>query len=173
MPIDPGLRALIQRQQSAGFPGLAGSEMHATIKISAQLLNEAVSGFLAAKSTPIRSLTVSPHVGNRIDLRVDAAKAFIPTINLTLVVDRQPQLPADPVVVLRLTGGAAMLRLAAPMISAFLPPGIRLDGERLLVDLRTVLQPYDPGGILDLAREIEVATLDGAVVLFIHAAVAA
>ena len=49
MPIDPGLRALIDRQQAAGFPGLAGSEMHATIKISAQLLNEAVSGFLAAK----------------------------------------------------------------------------------------------------------------------------
>jgi len=171
MPIDPGLRALIDRQQAAGFPGLAGSEMHATIKISAQLLNEAVSGFLAAKSTPIRSLTVSPHAGNRIDVRVDVAKAFIPTLNLTLVVDRQPQLPADPVLVLRFTGAAAMLRLAGPMLSAFLPPGIRLDGDRLLVDLRAVLQPYDPGRILDLAREIEVATLDGAMVLFVHASV--
>jgi len=64
-----------------------------------------------------------------------------------------------------------MLRLAGPMLSAFLPPGIRLDGDRLLVDLRAVLQPYDPGRILDLAREIEVATLDGAMVLFVHASV--
>lgn len=171
MPIDPGLRALIDRQQAAGFPGLAGSEMHATIKISAQLLNEAVSGFLAAKPTPIRSLTVSPHAGNRIDLRVDVAKAFIPTINLTLVVDRQPQFPADPILVLRFTSGAALLRLAGSMLSAFLPPGTRLDGERLLVDLRVLLEPYDPGRILELAREVEVATLDGAVVLFVHASV--
>ena len=171
MPIDPGLRALIDRQQAAGFPGLAGSEMHATIKISAQLLNEAVSGFLAAKAAPIRSVTVFPHVGNRIDVRVETAKPFIPAITLTLVVDRQPQLPADPVLVLRFTGAAAMLRLAGPMLSGFLPPGIRLDGDRLLVDLRAVLQPYDPGGLLAFAREIEVATLDGALVLFIHAGV--
>jgi len=171
MPIDPGLRALIDRQQAAGFPGLAGSEMHATIKISAQLLNEAVSGLLAAKPTPIRSLTVSPHADNRIDVRVDVAKAFIPTLNLTLVVDRPPQLPADPVLVLRFTSGAGMLRLAGPMLSAFLPPGIRLDGDRLLVDLRAILQPYDPGRIFELAREIEVATIDGAMVLFVHASV--
>jgi hypothetical protein len=172
MPIDPKLRALVERQHAAGFPGLAGSEMHATIRISAQLLNEAIAGYIGSGSSPIRELTVAPHVGNRIDIRVDPTRVFIPTIGLTVVIDRQPQLPADPVLVLRLTGGGVMLRLAAPAIAGFLPPGIRLDGERVLVDLRTLLQPSDQARLLDLAREIEVATLDGALVLFIHAAVA-
>lgn len=173
--MDPGLRALIERQQAGGFPGLAGSEMHATIRISAQLLNEAIAGYLGSGSPPIRSLTVSPRVGSRIDVRIDPGRPFIPTFTVTLVIDRQPQLPADPVLVLRLTGAAAMLRLAGPVVGnlARLPPGVRLDGERLLVDIRTLLQPYDPGRLGELAREIEVATLDGAVVLFVHAAVAA
>ena len=172
--MDPGLHALIQRQQAAGFPGLAGSEMHATIRISAQLLNEAIAGYLGSVSAPIRGLTVSPHAGNRIEVRIDPGRAFLPTITLTLVIDRQPQLPADPVLVLRLTGGAAMLRLAGPIVSnlALLPAGIRLEGDRLLVDVRALLQPYDSARLGELARAIEVATLDGALVLFVHAAVA-
>jgi hypothetical protein len=172
-PIDPRLLDLITRQQAAGYPGLAGSQLHATIRISAELMNEAIAGFIAAhQPLPVRELAVAPHVGNRIDVRVDPAMAFIPTMTLTLVIDRQPQLPADPVLVWRLTGGAAMLRFVAPAIAGFLPPGIRLEGERLLVDVRALLQPHDPARLLELAREIEIATLDGALVLFVHAAVA-
>jgi hypothetical protein len=171
--MDDRLRTILTRQQSAGYPGLAGTEVHATIRISAQLLNEAIAGFLASTTAPVRELTLVPHVGNRIDVRVDPAKAFIPAITVTVAIDRQPQLPADPVLVLRMTGGGAMLRLAGPMISsfAFLPPGIRIDGDRILVDLRAVAQPYDQARLFEMARQIEVATLDGALVVFVHASV--
>jgi hypothetical protein len=169
----PRLQALIAQQQAAGFPGLAGSEVHATIKLSTPLLNEAIAGLIASVTSPIRELTVEPHSGNRIDVRVDPAKAFIPTVNLTLVVDRQPQLPADPTLILRVTSGAAMLRFAAPVVSGLgaLPAGIRLDGERILVDVRALLQAQGQARLLDLAREIEVVTMDGAVVVFVHAMV--
>jgi len=171
--MDPRLHTLIARQQAAGYPGLAGSEVHATIKLSAQLLNEAIAAFLGSANAPIRALTVSPHAGNRIDVRVEPAKAFIPNINLTLTIERQPQLPGDPVLVLRVTEGAAMLRFAGPVISnlAVLPPGIRLDGDRLLVDVRALMQAFDTARLGELARQIEVATLDDAVVVFVHATV--
>jgi hypothetical protein len=168
--LDPRLHALLDRQQASGLRGLAGSEVHATIKISAPLLNEAVAAFAAA--TPaISELTIHPHNGNRFDVRLGLAKpAFLPGMTMALAIERQPQLPGDPVLVLRLSGGAAVLRLAAPAIASFniLPPGVRLEGDRVLVDLRMLLQQHGQAHLLDYAQEVEIVTIEGGLVVFMH-----
>ena len=171
--MDPRLATLIARQQASGFPGLAGSEIQATIRISSELLNEAIAMNLAAV-TAVRDLGVEPRAGNRFDLRVKLARpAFLPTLNLGLVIERQPQFPADPVLVMRLSGAAGMIGLAAPAITSFgvLPPGIRLDGDRILVDMRTMLQRYGQATLLDHAEQVQVTTEEGRLVLLVHARV--
>jgi hypothetical protein len=168
--LDPRLHALIDRQQASGFRGLAGSEAHATIKISGQLLNEAVAAF-AASTSAISELSIHPHNGNRFDVRLGLAKpAFLPGMTMALAIERQPQLPGDPVLVLRLSGGASVLRLAAPAIANFniLPAGVRLEGDRVLVDLRTLLQRRGQAQLLDHAQEVEIVTVEGGLVVFIH-----
>src|SRR5688572_10158280 len=137
--MDPRLLQLFSRQQAAGFPGLAGSDARATIRVAAPLLNEAVGTALASVAA-VRDVSVQPRASNRFDVRLTLAKpAFLPSLNLTLVIERQPQLPADPVLGLRITGAGGMMRLAAPAITSFglLPPGVALESDRLSVDLRT------------------------------------
>jgi hypothetical protein len=171
--MDPQLAALLARQQGSGFAGLAGSEVHATIRVSSALLNEAISANLASV-TAVRDLAVQPRGGNRFDVRVKLAKpAFLPTMNVALVIERQPQLPSDPVLVMKLTGAAGMIGLAAPAITSFgvLPPGIRLDGDRILVDMRVLLQRYGQAALLDYAERVQVTTEEGRVVLLVHARV--
>jgi len=170
--MDSRLQALIDRQQASGFRGLAGTEVYATIKLSTDLLNGAIAA-LTPSSSAVRTLTVQPRAGNTIDVRIEVAQSFVPAINVTVVIDRQPQLPDDPVLVLRLTGG--MVRFVAPVIANLnvLPPGVRLDGDRLFIDLRAQLKPLGQERLLAFAQEMEVGTIDGGVVVLIHAGVRA
>jgi len=172
--MDPRFQTLIEREQAAGFRGLAGSEVYATIKLSAELINGAIEA-LTPSTSAVRQLTVQPRAGNAIDVRVEVSQPVVPTINVTAVIDRQPQLPDDPVLVLRLTGGASMVRFLAPAIANMnvLPPGVRLDAERLFVDLRAQLQQLGQESFLAFVQEMEVAAIDGIVVVLVHAAVKA
>jgi len=170
--MDPRFQALVERQQASGFRGLAGSEVYATIKFSAELLNDAIAA-LTPSTSAVRQITVRPMAGNAIDVHVEISQPSVPVISITLAIDRQPQLPSDPVLVLRLTGGASMLRFVAPVIAKFnvLPPGVRVDGDRLLIDLRALLEPLGQAALLACAQELEVATLEDIVVVLLHAAV--
>lgn len=173
--MDPRLAALIARQHAAGFPGLSGSEVQATIRVSSALLNDAIAVNLASV-TAVRELTVAPRAGNRLDVHVKLAKpAFLPALRLTLVIERQPQLPGDAVLVMKLSGAAGMLGLAAPAITSFgvLPPGVRLDGDRLHVDVRAMLQRHGQAALLDHAEQLQVTTDEGSLVLLVHARVRA
>lgn len=168
--MDPRLLELFSREQTAGFPGLAGSDARATIRVAAPLLNEAVTTALASVSA-VRDVSVQPRASNRFDVRLTLAKpAFLPSLNLTLVVERQPQLPADPVLVLRITGAGGMMRLAAPAITSFglLPPGVRMESDHVLVDLRTLLQQHGQQQVLDYAEQLQVMTEEGTLIVLVQ-----
>lgn len=168
--MDPRFLELFSRQQAAGFPGLAGSDARATIRVAAPLLNEAVTTALASVAA-VRDVSVLPRASNRFDVRLTLAKpAFLPSLNLTLVVERQPQLPADPVLVLRVTGAGGMMRLAAPAITSFglLPPGVRMEADRVLVDLRMLLEQHGQLRLLDFAEQLQVMTEEGTLVVLVQ-----
>jgi hypothetical protein len=168
--MDPRLLELFSRQQAAGFPGLAGSDARATIRVAAPLLNEAVTTALASVPA-VRDVTVQPRASNRFDVRLTLAKpAFLPSLNLTLLIERQPQLPADPTLVLRITGAGGMMRLAAPAITSFglLPPGVRMESDHVLVDLRTLLQQHGQQRLLDYAEQLQVMTEEGTLIVLVQ-----
>jgi hypothetical protein len=165
------LREILSHQQAARFAGLTGSEAEATIRVSDQLLNELIAAHMPPEG-PLRSIVIRSHAGNRLDVAVKRARpAFLPAVPLTLVIERQPELPVDPVIVLRLASGVGTLvGLAGPFLGLAdrLPPFLRMDGQRLLVDVRGVLQQGDQSALLDYVRQLRVVTEDGG--LAIHAA---
>jgi|KBSSwiS6_1023812.scaffolds.fasta_scaffold39611_1 hypothetical protein len=168
--MDARLETILTRQQAAGFPGLSGSSVRATIRVSAVLLNEAVAAY-AASASAVRDLSVTPRADNRLHVQLKLAKAsFLPSLSLMLVIERQPELPQDPVLVFHITGAGGMMRLAGPAISSFgvLPPGIRLEGDRLLVDLRAVLADRAQPNLLDYAEQLQVLTEEGSLVLLVQ-----
>jgi hypothetical protein len=172
--MDPRLLEILTRQQADGFPGLRGSNVRATFRVDQALINEAVAAF-AVSASAVRDLRVIPRASNRVQVQLKLAKAsFLPSLSLTLVIDKQPELPDDPVLGLHITGVGGMMRLAGPAIASFgvLPPGVRLNGDRVLVDLRTVLTSRGQARLLDYAEQLQVMTEEGALVLLVQLRVA-
>lgn len=171
--MDDRLRTFLNRQQASGLAGLVGSEMRAAIRVSAALLADALRTFAPASSA-VRDLTVAPRAGNRFDVQVKLAKpAFLPAINITATIERQPNLPSDPTLVLHLTGIGGMMRFAGPAAGAFgnLPPGVRMEGDRVFVDLRAVLASQHQAEWLEHVEQLDISSDEGAVILYVQARV--
>ena len=155
---------LFADQARDGFPGLAGSEGHAAIRVSGRLLNTILADELRG-STAVRELQVSPRAGNHVDVRVVLAKpSFLPPITFDVIIDKQPSLPDDPVLGLTLSGIGGLLRFAAPFFKG-LPPGVRMEGERVLIDLRAALAPHGLAAALDYVKDVAVGTEEGQLVV--------
>ena len=168
--MDPRLSSIIAGLQSTRFADLAGSESYSVIRISERLLNEAVATFLSA-STMIKTVTVHPRAANQIDVQLKLAKpAFVPAFNITLHVDQQPQLPDHPVLVLRMSGAGGLLRLAGPAIesSGALPPGIRLESDRVFVDVRRLLEQNGRADPLQYAEQLQVLSEDARLIVAVQ-----
>ena len=143
------LNDLLRRQQSAGFPDLAGAAASATIPIADRLTNELIAKALPP-SGPVREVQIESDDGNqvKVTLRVAAGGLTLP-FNVRLLIDEQPVLPHRPILTLRLTGVTRLLSMAGP--SKFLdvlPPGISVEGDRILINIELLLAHYGRGDLL-------------------------
>ena len=170
--MDPRFLSVLSRQRAAHFAGLAGSDVRVTLRVSTALLNEIIRAYTSTASA-IRGLRVIPQVGNRFDVHLKLEKpALLPALNLTLVIEKQPELPADTTLGLRLTGGGGIMRFAGSAVKAFgggLPSGVRIDGDHISIDIRALLRDRGQAELLDYAEDLAVATEEGIMHLLVHA----
>jgi hypothetical protein len=156
---------LIAQQQRVNFADAAGTEGQATIRLTDRILNQIIALELRQSRT-IREAQVSARDGDRFDVRLRLAKpSFLPPLTIGIVVERQPSLPDSPVLVLKLEGIGGLTRFAGPA-AAFLnvlPPGIRMVGDRVLLDLAALLQQRGLGSILQYLDDLRVHSDEGAV----------
>lgn len=164
---------LFADQERHGFPDLAGSEGQGVIRVSERQLNAIIAEQVRG-SASIREVQVSPRAGDRFGVRLAVAKpSFLPPIALEVVIDKQPVLPDDPVLALTLSGLGGLLRFAGPAAGFLnvLPPGVRMEGERVFVDIRAVLAPHGLTTVLDYVQEVRVTTEPGRLVVSFKARV--
>jgi hypothetical protein len=167
------LQDLILAQQRAGFPDVVGARVAAFIPVSDRLLNEIIARELPA-GAPVSDVSVEALPGNAIAVRARLARApMLPAIKLTFTIVRQPQLPQDPVLVLRM-GSSALMSLAGPALRFFdaLPQGIRADGDLLLVNLRELLAARGADWLLPYLADLEITTGARALLVAFHVRVA-
>jgi hypothetical protein len=167
--VDERFVRLFRRQQASGFEDLHGTEASVTLPVSERLLNEVIAESLP-RSASVRDVHVKPQASDRFAVRARIGSSpLLPAINLTLSIDRQPDLPASPVLILRLeTSG--LLSLAGPALRFLdaLPPGIRIEHDRISVDLAKLLAARNLDSYLAYVKELRVNAVDGAVLLFIR-----
>jgi hypothetical protein len=157
--------ALFQDQERNGFADLAGSNGQGLIKVSERLLNTILTEQLKGSSA-IRELHVSPRAGNRLAVRLSLVKpSFLPPISLDVTVDKQPALPDDPVLGLTLSGLGGLMRFAGPLVTKSLPPGVRMEGERVFIDIRAALAAQGLTSVLNYLKDVAVGTEDGRLIV--------
>jgi hypothetical protein len=113
---------------------------------------------------------IRPHAGDCFDVLISVTWPFVPTIKVGFVIERQPQFPSSPVLVLRWSLLGAVGALASRFIASLdrLPAGVRLDGDRLLVDISQLAARASAASWLPYVRSLELHTVDDRFVIDIE-----
>jgi hypothetical protein len=165
--MDSRIEELLSHQLAAGLPDFAGAQATATIPVADGLLNQLVDRFLP-RGGMVRSVVLETHAGDRLTARITLAKPrFLPALTVAVTIEQQATLPESPEIVLKLTGAAALMAFAGSAVgrSNLLPPGVAMQGERIRVNVRTLLRQRGLESLLDHLQELYVTTREGALVL--------
>ena len=160
---------LLAQLQSSGFRDLSGSRISARIPVSRSLLNELVAQALQGRTTPVQKVDIQPRDGDRLDAMVTVTWSFVPPLKVAVVVDRQPEFPASPVLVLRWSLLGGLGAIASRVLAALgkLPAGIRLNGDRLELDIPVLAARTEAAPLLSYVRTLELHTVADRFVLVV------
>jgi len=166
------LTEILAQLQSTNFSDIAGTRFSAAIPVSERLIDALIAASLPP-TAPVRDVQVRPVAGDRFSVRITPRAAFLPSITLKLQIVQQPELPRSPILVLRMAtmGGLMGFASAAFPIASLLPPGLRLDGEHILVDLQALAAQRGFGEAFGYVRQLRVTTETGRVVLAVEGGV--
>lgn len=157
---------LLRQQQAQGFLDLAGARVTVKIPVSDRLVTTFANENMPP-SGPVCELDVRAHEANRLSVRVRLRRpALMPPLSVKLTIVQQPRLPDAPAIGLRLSAPGALLALAGSAARAFnvLPPGVQLEGDRVYVDLRALLEQHELGEVLHYLEYLEITTEDGRII---------
>lgn len=145
----------------------AGAHASARIPVSSAFLNRFVADLVARTSSPVRAVHIRPVAGDRFEVAITVSWPFVPQLHATFTVDQQPIFPAAPLLVLRWSFLGLVGSVAARLIAHFeaLPPGIKLDGDRLLLDIPVIAARSPVALMLVHVKALELHTLDDRIVL--------
>jgi hypothetical protein len=171
MPNNP-FAGILGQLQSTGFRDIAGARFSGVIPVSERLIDEMIAASIPS-SAPVRAVSVRAEPGDRLAVRISPRSSFLPSLTLKLHIIGQPELPASPLLVLRMTtmGGLMGFASAAFPIASMLPPGVRLEGEQIVVDLQALAAQRGMADALGYLRRLRVTTVSGQVVIEVEGGV--
>jgi len=165
--------AILNDQVRSGFREVAGAKASMELPIADWWLSGIITGLLKPE-WPIREVGVQALAGNELAVRIHLRRpAFLPAIKVRLAIEEQPRLPPSPILTLRIArdGVTDIARTALRFLDA-LPAGIRLQGDRVLVDLGALADRHGFAEVLEYLTTLEVTTVEGKVNVLVEAAIA-
>ena len=161
------LLEILQQQRASGYPDVAGAHASVTIPLSDRLVATLVRENLPLNA-PVREIDLKAQGENRFTVRVRLTRpALLPPVSVNLFIEHQPRLPEQPFLVLRVGASGGLMSLAGVALRffSFLPPGIEMDGDRIVVNLRALLEQRGAGEVLDYVEHLEVMAEQGRFVI--------
>ena len=147
---------------------VAGASVSGEIPIRDSLINRLIASRLAGHPH-IAGVDLAAQDGDVIVARIQPRLRMLPSLTVTARIERQPELPDNPILWLRWSVPAVgPLALAAGPIMNYLkatPPGIRVERDTLAIDIRELLRTRGLEHALTLVRRAAVHTRVGVVVV--------
>ena len=163
-PLDAA-RALFGEQ----LEDLAGGVVSGEIPLTVAVINRLIARKIATSpSSPVISAELESHETETFVVRL-RVRGPLPPLRIDLRIDREPRLPSDPTLAMhwKLSGLGPFAILAAPIASYFrvLPRGVRLESNRLLLDVHELLRAQGFGEAVPLLTGLRVITREGRFVI--------
>lgn len=152
---------------------LAGARGSARIPVSRALLNRLAFEALTERDLPVRAVDIQPRAGDRFDVTITLTWPFVPALTAAFVIVQQPALPMQPVIVLRWSFLGAVGALVSRLVKSFgaLPDGVRLDGDRLLLDCAVLAARSAAAPMLGYVTALELHTVDDRAIIEVELAI--
>ena len=154
-------------------PGeIAGTSLVGEIPIRDTLINRLIARRLEGHPH-IASVHVTLLEADEALVRVEPRTRLLPSIPVALRIEQQPDLPRDAVLRLRWSlAGSGAFTLVAKAVAGYIrtmPPGVQLDGDVIVVDLRMLLRARGVEEVLELLHRVAFHTRPGAVLVQLQA----
>jgi hypothetical protein len=167
-PTDPFAR--LYQILGPNLRDISGSTVTGEVPIADSLINRFIADALAVRQAPVTAVQLESRDEGRLLAHVTLrGPKFIPPVTVAIYVEEQAQFPDTPVVVLRwsLPKLGFLGNMAAPFISQLksLPPGVRIEGERVLVDVAEMLRARGLGETVRYIRRLDIGARIGQVVV--------
>jgi hypothetical protein len=148
---------------------LDGTAVQGEVPLSNGVVNRLIADQLSRRSTPVASVQVDGGEADSAAILVVPKARLVPPIRVRIRIEQQPEFPQDPVLRLRwsMPSAGPLALLAGPALALFgtLPPGVRLDGDRLAIDLGELLASRGLGALAGCIRSLRVHTRPGGFLL--------
>lgn len=178
MADDPRIVAALEQTRrlfGAVFEEIDGARVSGEVPVSEGLLNRLIADKLRAADGPIASAELQVRAHEELAIRLRLRKpSFAPAVIVMLQIERQPAPPAmDLVARWSLPGLGLLAAVAAPVVSFFKkpPPGMRIDGDRIVVDLAAIARDQGVGPLLPFVTGLSLSTRDRVLVVAFSLAV--
>jgi hypothetical protein len=137
------------------------------IPVARSLVNAVIEQALKGRNAPVKTIDVQPRDGDRMDVIVGVTWPFVPVLTVGVTIERQPAFPASPILVLHWSLLGAVGALASRFLKGFdrLPPGIKLEGEFVVLDLPVLAAGSPAAAALPFVKSLQIHTEEGRLVL--------
>jgi hypothetical protein len=160
---------IFQKIVDNNFSDLKGTIVDASVPVPQALINELIKAALTGNRT-VESIQASVHAQNHVSLNVKTTLLPWP-LNLKLKLDKAVDFASysSP----KIRAWMENNRLLGSLGSLFnaLPPGIKLYGNQVVVDLGVFLSTPEQKRLLELVKSVSIQTEEGRLVLDVHAEV--
>jgi hypothetical protein len=158
------LADIVRERLGVDIRTFAGAHVSGELPLSDDLVNQLI-GERLANHPQVAGIRVQAQEGDAVAIQVVPRARMMPPLRILARIERQPEFPQNPVLLLRWSMPAAgpLALFAAPVLSYFkaMPNGIRMDGDRIAVDVRELLRSRGFDDVIGYIRGAAIHTRPG------------
>jgi hypothetical protein len=147
---------------------LTGASLTAELPFRDALLNRLIARRIADHQH-LAGVQISSRDGDDALVTIQPRSVLLPSVDLLLHIEKQPELPSDPTLRLRwaVPGTGVLGRFAGPLLMLFkkLPDGVVVDGDLIVIDLHRLLRGHGHDDVVSVVRRLSIHTRLGVVMV--------
>lgn len=166
----PTIADRVRQAFGIDLDNFSGGSLAGEVPLTDAVINDVIAERLAASQGPVAAAHVQAHEGQQLTIQLSMrGPRLMPSVKIAARIEQQPQCPHPAVLGLRwsMPGLGPLALFAAPALAHFkaLPAGIRVEGDRMTIDIGELLAARGLGDLVSYLAGLRVTTRNGLIVV--------